>query len=308
MKIVFAGTPDFALPSLQACAEPPHQLLAVYTQPDRPAGRGRKLSASPVKQRALQLGVSVHQPHTLKSPEAHAELRALLPDLLVVVAYGLILPQGVLDIPKQGCINVHASLLPRWRGAAPIARAILAGDRETGVSIMQMDAGLDTGPVLLTRACPIDAADNTGILHDRLAALGAEALAEVLAQVAAGGSKATAQPDHGASYAHKIGKQEARLNWQEPAELLARRVRAFNPAPVAFAELQGETVRIWSAEPHAVAAQAVAGSVLTANAQGIDVATGSGVLRITQLQWPGGRVLGAAEAVSGRQLAGQQFR
>lgn len=307
MRIVFAGTPEFSLPALAVCAAPPHELLAVYTQPDRPTGRGRRLTASPVKQHALELGVPVHQPLNLKLPEAQAPLRALVPDLIVVVAYGLILPQAVLDIPKRGCINVHASLLPRWRGAAPIARAILAGDSETGISIMQMDAGLDTGPVLLMRNCAIRADDSAATLHDRLAVRGGEALAEALVQIANGSAQFRPQPETGASYAHKLDKSEARLDWKQTAEQLARQVRAFNPTPIAFARLNGETLRVWQAQAVTGGAAEIPGSVIRAGAAGIDVATGDGVLRITQLQWPGGRVLSAVEAANGRALAGQCF-
>ncbi|MGH8529867.1 MAG: methionyl-tRNA formyltransferase [Nevskiales bacterium] len=307
MKLVFAGTPDFALPALAICAAAPHEMLAVYTQPDRPAGRGRRLTASPVKRRALELAVPVHQSPTLKSPEAQAQLRALAPELIVVVAYGLMLPQAVLDIPKHGCVNVHASLLPRWRGAAPIARAILAGDSETGISIMQMDAGLDTGPILLTRTCAIRVDDSAATLHDRLAALGAEALTEALTHIASGRSKSRPQPESGASYAHKLDKREAQLDWTRTAEQLARQVRAFNPTPIASAGLNGETLRVWQAQAITGSAAATPGSVIRAGAAGIEVATGDGVLRITQLQWPGGRVLSAAEAANGRALVGQRF-
>ncbi len=308
MKIVFAGTPEFALPALEVCAKAPHELHAVYTRPDRPAGRGRKLTASPVKRRALERGVPVYQPQGFKSSQAEVELRALAPDVMVVVAYGSLLPQALLDIPKHGCINVHASLLPRWRGAAPIARAILAGDAETGVTIMQMDAGLDTGPILLTRRCPLRADDTAATLHNRLAALGGEALAEALLQIESGTARATPQPAAGACYAQKLDKSEARLDWQRPAEELARRVRAFNPAPVAFTELEGVIVRIWQAVALPEAVASVPGSIVRATAEGTDVATAAGLLRLTQLQWPGGRVLTAAEAANGHSLAGQRFR
>jgi len=289
-RLVFAGTPDFALACLDACLAAQADVLAVYTQPDRPAGRGRKLVASPVKQRALDAGVPVEQPETLKDPEARERLRAYAPDLLVVVAYGLILPKSVLAIPRLGCWNVHASLLPRWRGAAPIQRAILAGDAETGVDLMQMEAGLDTGPVLIEKRTPIGAADTGGSLHDRLAALGAEVLSEGLARIARGESIAPRrQAEDGVTYAHKLDKSEARLDWNEPAAALARKVRAFDPWPVAEAELHGERLRIWSAAAIDAATLAVPGTIVGGDRDAIDVATGNGILRIREVQREGGR-------------------
>lgn len=301
LRLVFAGTPEFALPSLAACLASGADVVAVYTQPDRPAGRGRKLSTSPVKQAAYAAGIPIEQPVSLKTVGAQATLAALRPDLLVVVAYGLILPPAVLDLPTHGCWNVHASLLPRWRGAAPIQRAILAGDRVTGVSLMQMDAGLDTGPVLLERSTPIHADDTGGSLHDRLAKLGAQVLAEGLAALFAGTPPpARVQADTGTSYAHKLEKSQAELDWQQSAATLERQVRAFDPWPVATTHIAGESVRVWAARALDRGHAAVPGSVLAAGTEGIDLACGSGVLRITALQRAGGRRLSAADYLNGR--------
>src|SRR5690606_639287 len=303
MRIVFAGTPEFAVPSLRAAARKA-EIVAVYTQPDRPAGRGRGMQASPVKLAALELGFPVLQPETLKSELSRDALRALKPDLMVVVAYGLLLPQAILDIPEHGCWNVHASLLPRWRGAAPIQRAIEAGDTETGVSLMQMEKGLDTGPVLLSQRLSIGPAETAGELHDRLAELGAQTLGDGLGLLRAGMKPvARPQPDAGATYARKLEKSEARLDWSQPAPVLARKVRAFHPWPVAEAALAGERVRIHAAEAVDVAHDAAPGSVLQASRAGIDVACGEGALRITRLQREGGRALAAADYLNARPLA-----
>ena len=289
-RVVFAGTPEFAVPSLHACITSGAQVVAVYTQPDRPAGRGRKLAASPVKQAALEAGIAVEQPETLRDKAARERLAGYAPDLIVVVAYGLILPKSVLAIPRLGCWNVHASLLPRWRGAAPIQRAILAGDSETGVALMQMEAGLDTGPVLLERRTAIAPGDTGGHLHDRLAALGADALADGLARVLRGERvPLTAQASEGVAYAHKLDKAEARLDWNESAVALARKVRAFDPWPVAEAQIHGERVRIWSAEAIASTTHVEPGRVLATRRDTLDIATGDGVLRIHELQRDGGR-------------------
>jgi methionyl-tRNA formyltransferase len=306
LRLVFAGTPAFSLPCLEATAA--HgELVAVYTQPDRPAGRGRALAESPVKQRAKQLGIAVRQPPTLRDADAQAGLRELAPDLLVVVAYGLILPQAVLDIPRHGCWNVHASLLPRWRGAAPIQRAIEAGDAETGVDLMRMEKGLDTGPLLLRRTTPIHDGDTGGSLHDRLAVLAAEVLAEGLARLRAGDPpSATPQPAEGVTYAHKLEKAEARLDWSQPAAALARRVRAFQPWPVAECELAGERLRVHAAVPLPEAealilgAAAQAGEVLAADRTGLVVRCGEGALRLTQVQREGGRPQPVAEYLKAR--------
>jgi len=303
LKLVFAGTPDFAVPGLRACLDAGCDVVAAYTQPDRPAGRGRQLGASPVKQAALSLGIPVEQPESLKSPEAQQRLREYAPDLMVVIAYGLILPRKLLAIPRIGCWNVHASLLPRWRGAAPIQRAILAGDAETGVGLMHMQAGLDTGPVLLERRTPIAPDDTGGSLHDRLAALGAEVLREGLARAARGESlPESPQTNLGATYARKLDKAEARLDFTQPAPELERKVRAFNPWPVAECTLAGERVRVWAAValPGPESRVAGSGAVLAASKHGIDVACGEGVLRITQLQRPGGRAISAADYVNAR--------
>ncbi|WP_371183810.1 methionyl-tRNA formyltransferase [Xanthomonas sacchari] len=300
MKLVFAGTPDFAVPSLRAAAQR-HEVVAVYTQPDRPAGRGRGLTPSPVKLEAVARGIPVLQPQTLRSPETLQALRALQPDLIVVVAYGLILPKAVLAIPTHGCWNVHASLLPRWRGAAPIQRAIEAGDSETGVCLMQMEAGLDTGPVLLSQRTPIGADETGGQLHDRLAALGAQVLADGLGLLRAGlRPVAQPQPEAGVTYAHKLDKAQARLDWQQPAAQLARQVRAFDPWPVAEATLAGERVRVHGAIALDLAHGQPPGTVLTASRQGIDIACGQGALRLRVLQRDGGKAITAADYLNAR--------
>jgi methionyl-tRNA formyltransferase len=301
LRLVFAGTPDFAVPCLEACRASGADVAAVYTQPDRPAGRGRKLTPSPVKQAALAAGIAVEQPESLKSIEAQRTLAAYRPDLLVVVAYGLILPRKVLAIPRLGCWNVHASLLPRWRGAAPIQRAILAGDAESGVDLMQMEAGLDTGPVLLQRRTPIGRDDTAGSLHDRLAALGAQVLAEGLRRTLAGEALiATPQSDEGVTYAHKLDKAGAKLDFSRSAIELERQVRAFDPWPVAEGEVAGEPLRIWAA--HAIAAdhRAPAGSVLAVGRDGIDLACGRGALRVTAVQRAGGKRIGAIDYLNAR--------
>ena len=309
MRIVFAGTPEFAVPSLRVAAAR-GEVVAVYTQPDRPAGRGRGLTASPVKQEAQRLGLPVRQPQTLRTVEARHALRALQPDLMVVVAYGLLLPPKVLATPAFGCWNVHASLLPRWRGAAPIQRAIEAGDAETGVCLMQMEQGLDTGPVLLSQSTPIGPEETGGQLHARLADLGAQVLADGLALLRAGMRPAPQpQPDAGATYAHKLDKAEARLDWSRPADELARKVRAFDPWPVAEGELAGERVRVHGAVALALAHAMAPGTVLHAGRDGIDVACGSGALRIRALQRAGGKVVTAADYLNARgDLRGAQAR
>lgn len=300
MRIVFAGTPDFAVPSLRAAAKR-NELVAVYTQPDRPAGRGRGLTPSPVKRVAQELAVPVYQPENFRSAEAREFLAALKPDLLVVVAYGLILPQSVLDIPTYGCWNVHASLLPRWRGAAPIQRAIQAGDARTGVCLMRMEKGLDTGPVLLSQAIDIDANETGGQLHDRLAILGAQVLADGLGLLRAGlRPQAQAQPDTGITYAHKLDKAEAKLDWTRPASELANKVRAFNPWPMAEAQIAGERLRLHAAVALPEQADAAPGTVLAAGRDGIDVACGDGVLRVRVLQRDGGKAITAADYLNGR--------
>ncbi|TAM59570.1 MAG: methionyl-tRNA formyltransferase [Rhodanobacter sp.] len=301
MRLVFAGTPEFAVPCLDACRASGAAVVAVYTQPDRPAGRGRKLTPSPVKQAALDAGIAVEQPSSLKSAAARATLAAYRPDLLVVVAYGLILPRQVLAIPRLGCWNVHASLLPRWRGAAPIQRAILAGDEESGVDLMRMEAGLDTGPILLERRTPIAREDTAGTLHDRLSALGAELLAEGLARLLAGAAlPARAQAEAGVVYAHKLEKAEARLDFSRPAIELERQVRAFDPWPVAEAEIAGEPLRIWAARAIERDHRAAPGSLVATSRDGIDLACGEGALRVTAVQRAGGKRIGALDYLNAR--------
>ncbi|TPG11415.1 methionyl-tRNA formyltransferase [Rhodanobacter glycinis] len=301
LRLVFAGTPEFAVPCLEACRTSGAEVVAVYTQPDRPAGRGRKLTPSPVKQAALAAGIAVEQPESLKSAEAQQALAAYRPDLLVVVAYGLILPRKVLAVPRLGCWNVHASLLPRWRGAAPIQRAIFAGDSESGVDLMQMEAGLDTGPVLLQRRTPIAREDTGGSLHDRLAALGAEVLTEGLRRTLSGEQlAATPQPEDGVTYAHKLDKAEAKLDFSRPASELERQVRAFDPWPVAEGEIAGELLRIWAAHAIAIDHRAAPGSVLATGRDGIDLACGDGALRVTALQRAGGKRIGAVDYLNAR--------
>jgi len=300
MRIVFAGTPEFALPSLRA-AHSHLEVVAAYTQPDRPAGRGRALAPSPVKRQAQAWSIPVVQPESLRSKEAQQALRELEPDLIVVVAYGLILPRAVLAIPRHGCWNVHASLLPRWRGAAPIQRAIEAGDRDTGVCLMQMEAGLDTGPVMLRQSLPIGAEETGGQLHDRLAVLGASVLSDGLALQRAGlRPLAEPQEEEGVTYAHKLDKQEARLDWTMPAELLARKVRAYQPWPVAEGVVAGERLRIRGAVALPLAHQAAPGTVLAASRQGVDVACGEGALRLRVIQREGGTAITAADYLNAR--------
>ena len=305
MRLAFAGTPDFAVPALDALVAAGHDVAAVYTQPDRPAGRGRHLQPSPVAQRAAALKLAVRQPVKLTA-EAVEGLRELAVDALVVVAYGLILPAGVLAAPRLGCFNIHASLLPRWRGAAPIQRAVLAGDAESGVTIMRMDAGLDTGPMLLREALPIAPGMTAGELHDALAPLGARLMVQALEQLARGTARETPQPADGVTYAKKISKDEARLDWSRPAEELARAVRGYNPAPVAWTELDGERVRVFRAAA-GPAASGAPGAIVGADASGIRVTTGSGTLLVTELQWPGGKPMSAQQAVAGHSLHGRRF-
>jgi methionyl-tRNA formyltransferase len=303
LRVAFAGTPEFAVPSLQALSHSDHSLAGVLTQPDRPAGRGRRLNSSAVKKAALELGLRVAQPVSLDE-QARSALAAWQPDVLVVVAYGLLLPRAILDLPAKGCINVHASVLPRWRGAAPIERALLAGDLETGVSIVRMEAGLDTGPLYATRSIAITADDTAGQLRERLAALGARALLEVLAQVAAGTASTRPQDAALATYAPRIGKAEARIDWRGTAEEIERRVRAFNPWPVAESQWRGRQLRIWAA--HAVEREVPAqpGAVIALPATPLAVACGVNALSVDVVQLAGGKPMPAQEFLRAHDLAG----
>ena len=316
MKILFAGTPEFAAVALEKLHAAGFDLPLVLTQPDRPAGRGMQLQASPVKQFAVARGMPVAQPVSLrldgKYPEAarqaHDLLHATPHDVMVVAAYGLILPASVLQIPRLGCINIHASLLPRWRGAAPIHRAIEAGDSETGITIMQMDEGLDTGPMLMSRSMPIASEDTTGSLHDKLAALGGELIVDALHKLEQGRLPAMPQPSEGVTYADKIAKHEAQLDFSQPAAALARKVRAFNPFPGAFALFRGVPIKIWKAEVAPPSSMKTPGEILAADAQrGVLAVCGEGVLRLTELQKPGGKRLPASEFLKGFPMEDGKF-
>ncbi len=316
MKIIFAGTPEFAAVALTALHAAGHEITLVLTQPDRPAGRGMQLHASAVKQFAVAHNIPVAQPVSLRldgkfsevAQEAHDLLRSTPHDVMVVAAYGLILPQSVLDIPPLGCLNIHASLLPRWRGAAPIHRAIEVGDVETGVTIMQMELALDTGPMLLMERLPIAADDTTATLHDKLAKLGGEMIVNTLRQLEQDGLTATPQPEAGANYAAKIAKEEATLDLTQPAQELARKIRAFNPFPGAMGICNGTPVKFWHAEAVESSSHWQAGQVISANAHdGVVIACGNGALRVTELQKPGGKRLPAAEFIKGFPLEEQRF-
>ncbi|MCL7751186.1 methionyl-tRNA formyltransferase [Guyparkeria hydrothermalis] len=310
LRVVYCGTPDFAVPALEALARLDEvagetlELVAAYTQPDRPAGRGKKLTAPPVKQAALELGLPVEQPLSLRDEAAQSQLAAYRPDLLVVAAYGLILPPAVLKMPRLGAINIHASLLPRWRGAAPINRAIEAGDTETGITIMQMEAGLDTGPMWFKRIEPIHPDDTAATLHDRLAPLGAEALIEALPTIVRGDGAPERQDDAQACYAAKLAKAEASVDWRESADLIERRVRAFNPWPVAQTMLEGQPLRLWGARMVEGRDEAAPGEVIELTADGFVVQTGAGGLELTRVQRAGGRPVAASDFARGRDLLG----
>ena len=300
LKLIFAGTPDFAARHLAALLSSGHEVVAVYTQPDKPAGRGQKLTASPVKELALAHSLPVYQPASLRNEAAQAELAALGADLMVVVAYGLILPKAVLDTPRLGCINVHGSLLPRWRGAAPIQRSIWAGDAETGVTIMQMDVGLDTGAMIRKVSCPIAADETSASLYNKLAGLGPQALVDTLDAMAAGDTVAEPQDDALANYAEKLSKEEARIDWSMDAVAIERCIRAFNPWPISWFEVAGQTVKVWQAEVVPQAHGQAAGTLLKADKQGIEVATGQGVLRLLTLQPPGKKAMSVSDLLNSR--------
>lgn len=310
MRLVFAGTPDFAATALQALLANGHRVVGVYSQPDRPSGRGRKLIPSPVKQVALEHALPVFQPESLKSADAQAELRALAPDLMVVAAYGLILPRAVLDIPRYGCINIHASLLPRWRGAAPIQRAIAAGDTESGITIMQMAEGLDTGDMLYKSTRAIEPTDTGGSLHDHLAEMGGEAIVEAIKQFEAGTLTPAPQDDAQACYAHKLNKHDGHIDWARPALEIDRQIRAFNPYPGSYTDLEQERIKIHQGTVLPIAAGQKPGTVLARARIGIDIACGEGALRVERLQLAGSRPQSVADLINGGKtllLPGQEL-
>ncbi|WP_203345014.1 methionyl-tRNA formyltransferase [Vibrio fluvialis] len=300
LRIVFAGTPDFAARHLAALLSSEHEVIAVYTQPDRPAGRGKKLTASPVKNLALEHNIPVYQPENFKSDEAKQELAALNADIMVVVAYGLLLPKAVLDTPKLGCINVHGSILPRWRGAAPIQRSIWAGDSETGVTIMQMDVGLDTGDMLKIATLPIEASDTSGSMYDKLAELGPQALVECLSDIAQGTAVAVKQDDALANYAQKLSKEEAKIDWALSAQAIERCVRAFNPWPMSHFAVADNQIKVWQARVEAGSSNQAAGTILKADKTGIYVATGAEILVLESLQIPGKKALPVQDILNAR--------
>lgn len=300
LNIIFAGTPDFAARHLQALIDSQHNVIGVYTQPDRPAGRGKKLTASPVKELAIANNIPVFQPGSLRKEPAQQELAALNADIMVVVAYGLILPKVVLDTPRLGCINVHGSILPRWRGAAPIQRALWAGDKETGVTIMQMDVGLDTGDMLLKTYLPIEDNDTSASLYEKLAEQGPIALLQALEGLTNGTLAAEKQDEALANYAEKLTKEEARLDWNKSAKQLWQEVRAFNPWPVSYFEHQGNTIKVWQAHVSETISTAAPGTIISASKKGIDVATADGVLTLLSMQLPGKKPLNVADILNAR--------
>lgn len=308
LRIIYAGTPEFSVPALQALLRAEAEVVAVYTQPDRPAGRGRQVALSAVKQCALRHGLSVEQPLTLRDAAAVERLQSYQADVMVVAAYGLILPPAALAAPRLGCINIHASLLPRWRGAAPIQRAILAGDATTGITIMRMEAGLDTGPMLLERSVTIEAGETGASLHDRLSQLGADALLEALPGIVDGSLPPRPQPAVGVTHAAKIRKEEASIDWQQPAQQIERQVRAFNPWPVAETYWNDRQLRVWEARPVGGAPidalAAPAGSVVDMGTKELCVATGAGLLELRRVQLAGGKVLAAADFLNAHRIIG----
>lgn len=305
LRIVYAGTPEFAVPALQALLNSAHHVVAVYTQPDRPAGRGRHITASAVKQCAINHNISVEQPLNFRNDESLERLRGYHPDVMVVAAYGLILPQAVLDIPRFGCINIHASLLPRWRGAAPIQRAILDGDQQTGITLMRMEAGLDTGSMLRVARIDIGQHETAAQLHDRLAALGANLLLPLINELPGALEEAVIQPNNHITYAKKISKEEAKVNWQQPAIQIDRQVRAFNPWPIAETTLSGKQLRIWEAQAREISHSAASGTVVHADANGIQVACGVNLLNITRLQLAGRNVMSATDFIKAHAMMGE---
>ena len=321
MKIIFAGTPDFSAVALQAVLESEHEIVAVYTQPDRPAGRGRKLTSSPVKALALDHNIPVYQPVSLKEEVAQQQLIDLQADIMIVVAYGLILPKAVLQAPKYGCLNIHASILPRWRGAAPIQRAILAGDSQSGVTIMQMDEGLDTGDMLNIKRCDIKAEDTGSSLHDRLASMGALALMQTLSDIELNRLQPKAQDDSLAVYAHKLDKKEAQIDWQQDASAIVRKIQAFNSWPVAYTEHNGKSIRLWFAQlidcdtgkhneqPYGQQSsrEQRCGEVIAESAEGIDIVAKNGVVRVMELQMPGKKRIMVKDFINGQSLLGVCF-
>ncbi len=313
MKIIFAGTPEFSAVALNTLLDSEHEVIAVYTQPDRPAGRGRKLTASPVKALALEHDIPVYQPVSLKDEASQQQLKALQADVMVVVAYGLILPEAVLQAPEYGCLNIHASILPRWRGAAPIQRAILAGDSQSGVTIMQMDQGLDTGDMLAIKTCDITQEDTGSSLHDKLADLGASALLQTLEDIMANRLQPQPQDDSQATYAHKLDKQEARIDWQhEDAALIVRKIQAFNSWPVAYTDYNGKSLRLWQArllpmEKDTPQDPSSFGKVLAESASGIDILARGGLVRVLELQMPGKKRIMVKDFINGQSLLGAQF-
>ncbi len=307
LKIIYAGTPDFAVPALQALIDSPHEVIAVYTQPDRPAGRGRKVQFGPVKQVAVDADIRVEQPLSLKDADAQEVLASLDADVMVVAAYGLILPQSVLDLPKYGCLNIHGSLLPRWRGAAPIHRAIQAGDMETGVTIMQMAAGLDTGDMLLKVKCPIGSQDTGQTIHDKLAKEGAEALLKVLDLLQKDELTPEVQDESLTTYAHKLNKAEAEIDWAQSAKQIDQTIRAFNPWPVAFTLYNGKPLRLFMSKVENISSQKPAGTVISESPEGICVATGDGVVSFSRLQLPGKKAMDVRDFLNGRSLLDVKF-
>ena len=311
MRIIFAGTPDFAAVALKSLLQTHHEIIAVYTQPDRPAGRGRKLTPSAVKQVALSSNIEVYQPVSLKTPEDQKVLADLNADIMIVAAYGLLLPTEVLNAPRFGCINIHASLLPRWRGAAPIHRAILAGDAETGITIMQMDEGLDTGDMMLKTVCPINSDDTSAVLHDRLADMGGKAIVTVLTQTEKGEAQSEKQDATLATYAHKLKKSESKIDWSQSAKQIDYQIRAFNPWPVSQCDFNGKVLRLWASSVNneitsvdEAVGKAAPGTIIATSKKGIDVVTGEGVVRVSSVQLPGGKAMDAASFINAHDVLG----